>query len=41
MTWIRRLLARFDTWVDNLDVYAPSSRVRGTPPGDEPPGRTP
>jgi len=25
--WWRRLLARFDAWVDGLDVYGPSSNV--------------
>lgn len=24
---LRKLLRRFDDWVDNLDVYAPGSRV--------------
>lgn len=27
MRLIRRLLARFDEMVDNLDVYAPASRA--------------
>ncbi len=27
MRLIRRLLKRFDDWVDGLDIYAPGSRV--------------
>ena len=27
MRLVRRPLARFDAWVDGLDVYAPGSRV--------------
>lgn len=38
MTWLYRLLARFDAWVDGLDVYAPRSKVSGHgKPLDTPP----